>query len=166
MTVYTAVFCWWCIHCINLRHTLFYFLFFWYNICVELLWQRAWLRFKLHRSHFYLSASSPQSLPLCGRATFYVLLRHIAGVLGQTPDEWLRKQFPRICLLSRSSPLSHALSVSLWGWITFLLLPSDVSLSYIGAWAHAHTHTHAHASAHSSDTHTQSDKSPLLPKSR
>lgn len=43
--------------------------------------------FKLCRSHFYLSALSTWSLPLCGRGVFYVLRRHIAGELGQTPDE-------------------------------------------------------------------------------
>lgn len=45
------------------------------------------LVFKLRRSHFYLSAFSRWSLSLCGRGAFHVLLRHVAGALGQTPDE-------------------------------------------------------------------------------
>lgn len=59
------------------------------------------------------------------------------AALGQTPDERLRKQFPWMRLLSRSSSsLAAALSSSLRGRIASLRLPSNVSLSYIGARAH------------------------------
>lgn len=122
------------------------------------------LVFKLHFSHFNLSAFSAWSRCLCGHETLYVILAHVAGVLGQTPDERLRKQFPWMCLLSRPSPLSHALSASFWGWITFLA--SLQCVIYIGTRSRAHACTRAHTRRGSSDTHTRPDKSPLLPKSR
>lgn len=100
------------------------------------------LVFKLHFSHFNLSAFSAWSRCLCGHETLYVILAHVAGVLGQTPDERLRKQFPWMCLLSRPSPLSHALSASFWGWITFLA--SLQCVIYIGTRSRAHACTHAH----------------------
>lgn len=113
---------------------------FLYIICAELLRQLAYLYFGSIAVIFYLSTYSQWGSPLCGRGAFHVLLRHVAGALGQTPDEWLRKQFPWICMLSRASFLSRALSASLQGWITFLSLPANVSLSHIGAWAHRHRH--------------------------
>ena len=121
--------------------------------------------FRLLWSHFYLSAFLLWRLLLVGRELFYALLRHIAGVLGQTLVEWLRKQFPWICLLSCSSSLPCSLCFSLGLNRISLASLECVSVIYtVGAAAHAHIravispllwHTHTH-------THTQSLTNPPL----
>ena len=130
------------------------------------------LVFKHHPSRFYLSALSRlEFVSLRGRGSISCPPQTHGGSAGTNTGWVTKKNNSPGCARRLALPLPRARSASLRGWITFLLLPSDVSLSYIGACTHTHTHTHTHTQAYAllnthTHTHTQSDKSSLLPKSR